>query len=252
MHKLLSDKIAIISGAGGGLGSAMAHALASEGAAVVIAEVNTAAGQAVADAITAAGGRALALRCDISDPASVQATVAAAVEAYGGVDILVNNAGIYPSRPWTEIPPEEWDSVFNVNVKGYFLCARAVYDSMRARGGGKIINISSVTFMQGQWDMLLHYVSSKGAVVGLTRALAREVGPDNINVNCIAPGAFPTDAEKIHPDLEAYERRILGAQMLKRRGRPADIANATLFLASPMSDFITGQVLVVDGGWVTH
>jgi NAD(P)-dependent dehydrogenase (short-subunit alcohol dehydrogenase family) len=123
---------------------------------------------------------------------------------------------------------------------------------MRARGGGKIVNISSVTFILGKWDRLLDYVSTKVAVVGFTRALARELGPENINVNCIAPGAFPTDAEKIHPDPEGYNRFVLENQSLKRRGTSNDIANAVLFLTSPMSDFITGQTLVVDGGWTTH
>jgi 3-oxoacyl-[acyl-carrier protein] reductase len=123
---------------------------------------------------------------------------------------------------------------------------------MKARGSGKIVNISSITFLQGKWDKLLHYVSTKGAVVGFTRALARELGTEGINVNCIAPGAFPTDAEKIHPDPEGYNRTVLESQMIKRRGTTDDIANAVLFLVSPLSDFITGQTLVVDGGWVTH
>jgi NAD(P)-dependent dehydrogenase (short-subunit alcohol dehydrogenase family) len=166
------------------------------------------------------------------------------------VDILVNNAGIYPSRPWTAVTEEEWDWVFAVNIKGYFLCARAVYPGMKARGGGKIINISSLTFFMGLWSNLIDYISTKGAVVGFTKALARELGPENINVNCIAPGAFPTDAEKIHPDPEGYNAWVLENQALKRRGRPEDIANAVLFFASPMSDFITGQTLLVDGGWL--
>jgi NAD(P)-dependent dehydrogenase (short-subunit alcohol dehydrogenase family) len=172
-----------------------------------------------------------------------------AVATFGGVDILVNNAAIYPARAWTELSEAEWDRVFAVNIKGYYLCARAVYPSMKTRGGGAIINISSITFFLGKWDRLLDYVSTKGAVVGFTKALARELGPEGIRVNCIAPGAFPTDAEKIHPDPEGYNRFVLENQAIKRRGTPTDMAKAVLFFASDLSDFVTGQSLLVDGGW---
>jgi 3-oxoacyl-[acyl-carrier protein] reductase len=194
----------------------------------------------------------LAVVCDVAQATAVEAMVQQATATYGGVDILVNNAAIYPYRPWIEIVEADWDRVFAVNIKGYYLCARAVYPSMKARGGGKIVNVSSITFFLGQWGMLLDYVSSKGAIVGFTRALAREVGADNINVNCIAPGAFPTDAEKIHPNPEGYEATILKSQCIQRRGRPEDMANAVLFFAGPMSDFITGQSLLVDGGWASN
>ena len=250
--QLLTAKVAIVTGAGGALGAGIARGLAQAGAAVVLADVKIEAAEAVAAQIRNDGGRALAVRCDISQAAEVEAMVQQATAGYGGVDILVNNAAIYPYRAWTEINEAEWDRVFAVNIKGYYLCARAVYPSMKARGGGKIVNISSITFFLGQWGKLLDYVSSKGAIVGFTRALAREVGVDNINVNCIAPGAFPTDAEKIHPNPEGYEALILQNQAIQRRGRPEDIANAVLFFASPLSDFITGQSLLVDGGWVTN
>lgn len=252
MASLLADKVAIVTGAGGALGAGIARGLAHEGAAVVLADVKAEAAEAVAAEIRDDGGRALAVACDVSLAADIEAMVQQTTQAFGGVDILVNNAAIYPYRAWTEIVEEEWDRVFAVNVKGYYLCARAVYPSMKARGGGKIVNISSITFFLGQWGMLLDYVSSKGAIVGFTRGLAREVGVDNINVNCIAPGAFPTDAEKIHPNPEEYTASILKNQTLQRRGRPEDIANAVLFFCSPMSDFITGQSLLVDGGWVTN
>lgn len=250
--QLLSGKVAIVTGAGGALGAAIASGLAQAGASVVLADVKTQAAEAAASQIASEGGNALAIACDVSRSADVERLVQQTVDAFGGVDILINNAAIYPYRAWTEIVEEEWDRVFAVNIKGYFLCARAVYPSMKARGGGKIVNISSITFFLGQWGNLLDYVSSKGAIVGFTRALSREVGVDNINVNCIAPGAFPTDAEKIHPDPEGYDALILKNQAIQRRGRPEDIANAALFFASPMSDFITGQCLLVDGGWVTH
>lgn len=250
--QLLTGKVAIVTGAGGALGAGITHGLSQAGAAVVLADVKIEATEAVAAQIRNDGGRATAVRCDISQSSEVEEMVQQATASYGGVDILVNNAAIYPYRAWTEIDEAEWDRVFAVNIKGYYLCARAVYPSMKARGGGKIVNISSITFFLGQWGKLLDYVSSKGAIVGFTRALAREVGVDNINVNCIAPGAFPTDAEKIHPNPEGYEALILQNQAIQRRGRPEDIANAVLFFASPLSDFISGQSLLVDGGWVTH
>lgn len=250
MYPLLKDKVAIITGGGGALGAGIAHGLAQAGAAVVVADIKQDAAAGVATAIVAQGGQAVALVCDVADSASVEALVAQTVAAYGGVDILVNNAAIYPARPWTEITEAEWDRVFAVNIKGYYLCARAVYPSMKARGSGKIINISSITFFLGKWDRLLDYVSTKGAVVGFTKGLARELGPDGITVNCIAPGAFPTDAEKIHPDPEGYNRFVLENQALKRRGAPADMANAVLFFASELSAFVTGQSLLVDGGWL--
>lgn len=250
MQQLLKGKVAIITGGGGALGAGIAHGLAQAGAAVVLADVKQAAATAVAERIVAAGGQALAVACDVADSTSVDDMVAQSIAAYGGVDILVNNAAIYPARPWTEITEAEWDRVFAVNIKGYYLCARAVYPSMKGRGGGKIINISSITFFLGKWDRLLDYVSTKGAVVGFTKGLARELGPDGITVNCIAPGAFPTDAEKIHPDPEGYNRFVLENQALKRRGTPTDMANAVLFFASDLSAFVTGQSLLVDGGWL--
>lgn len=252
MTGMLQGKVAIITGAGGALGEGIAYGLAKQGAAVVIAEVKADAGQRVAEEIQKAGGKALAVTCDVSKKADVEAMVAKTVDAFGGVDILINNAAIYPARAWTDITEEEWDRVFAVNIKGYYLCARACYPHMKARGGGKIVNVSSITFMLGKWDRLLDYVSTKGAVVGFTKALARELGPENIHVNCIAPGAFPTDAEKIHPDPEGYNRSVLENQSIKRRGTPEDIANVVLFFTSPMSDFITGQTLLVDGGWAMH
>jgi NAD(P)-dependent dehydrogenase (short-subunit alcohol dehydrogenase family) len=177
--------------------------------------------------------------------------VARTVAELGGIDVLVNNAAIYPRRAWTEITEEEWDRVLGINLKGYFRCARACYPSMKERGRGHIINMSSITFMVG-FEMLLDYVSSKGAIVGFTRALAHEVGPEGITVNAIAPGAFPTDAEKIHPDPEGYNQWALDQQCIKRRGTPHDIGSLVVFLSSDASSFITGQTVVVDGGWAMH
>jgi 3-oxoacyl-[acyl-carrier protein] reductase len=171
---------------------------------------------------------------------------------FGGTDILVNNAGVYPNGPWHEITEEEWDFVFSVNVKGYFLCSKAIRPQMLERGGGSIINISSITFFVGA-DEFLHYVSSKGAVVGLTRALARECGPESIRVNSIAPGAFPTRAYFLPGrDIPKLDREVMDSQSIKRKGEPEDIGNAVLFFASELSSFVTGQTLLVDGGWYLH
>ena len=138
-----------------------------------------------------------------------------------------------------------------VNAKGCFLCARALSEGLRASPHGRIVNVSSITFLRGS-EQLAAYVTSKGAVIGLTRALARELGPDGVTVNAIAPGAFPTDAEKIHPDLDAYERFVLEQQCIKRRGRPEDVGQLVAFLAGDGASFISGQTIVIDGGWTFH
>jgi 3-oxoacyl-[acyl-carrier protein] reductase len=247
----LDGRVAIVTGGGGGLGEGICNALAGAGATVAVVELELPKAQARADAVRAAGGDAIALQADVSDKDSIDAMVASVVDSLGGVDILVNNAAIYPSRPWTEIDEEEWDAVFGTNVKGYFLCAQACYPSMAARGRGRIVNLSSITFFGG-WSRLLAYVSTKGAVVAYPRALARELGPEGITVNAIAPGAFPTDAEKIHPDPEGYAAFVLEHQSLKRRGTPEDIGSLAVFLAGDGSSFITGQLFAIDGGWVMH
>jgi 3-oxoacyl-[acyl-carrier protein] reductase len=247
----LDGRVAIVTGAGGGLGQGICPSLAAAGAAVACVDRDVGRAKEIAHRISDAGGRSLALEADVSDPGSVSAVVERVVTELGGVDVLVNNAAIYPRREWTEITPQEWDQVLGTNLRSYFLCARAVFDSMRERGGGRIVNLSSVTFFVGL-SHLLDYVSSKGGVVGFTRALAREAGPAGVTVNAIAPGAFPTDAEKIHPDPEAYNEWVLDQQSLKRRGTPEDVGNLVVFLASDAASFITGQTIVIDGGWAMH
>jgi 3-oxoacyl-[acyl-carrier protein] reductase len=243
--------VAIVTGAGGGLGGGICTCLAAAGAAVACVDRDAERAEEVARRIVAEGGRALTARADVSDPDSVSAVAERVVAELGGVDVLVNNAAIYPRRDWTEITPQEWDEVHRTNLRGYFVCARAVFDSMLARGGGRIVNVSSVTFFIGL-SHLLDYVSSKGGVIGFTRALAREIGPSGVTVNAIAPGAFPTDAEKIHPDPQAYNQWVLDQQSLKRRGRPEDVGNLVVFLASDAASFITGQTILIDGGWAMH
>ena len=229
-----ADRMVVITGAAGGLGSGMATAFAAEGAAVALVDRPDSPGEELAGRFNAAEtvggrpGRAFFAPCDLADLAA-----------------------IYPRKEVAEYTTEDWQAVQRVNVDAAFVCAQAALPAMRAAGSGRIINVSSITFF-GQTPFLVPYVASKGALVGLTRALAREVGEDGITVNAIAPGAYPTAAEAIHPDLESYNLFILEQQAVKRRGTPADIANAALFLAAPETSFITGQLLVVDGGWVMN
>ena len=247
----LEGRVAIVTGGGGGLGEGICHALAAAGAAVAAVDVAREEAERVAGQVSSSGARSAAVECDVSDRSSVEAMTERVVAELGGVDILVNNAAIYPLRPWTEIAEDEWDRVMAVNLKGYFLCARAAFPHMRDRGRGRVINVASITFFIG-WAGFLDYVSSKGAVIGFTRTLAREVGPEGVTVNAISPGAFPTAAERVHPDQEALNRRILEQQCLKRRGDPEDVGNLVAFLASDAASFITGQTIMIDGGWAMH
>jgi 3-oxoacyl-[acyl-carrier protein] reductase len=247
----LEGRVAIVTGGGGGLGEGICSALAAAGAAVAAVDVAREEAERVAEQISSNGARCIALEADVSERRSTQKMIEDVVGELGGVDILVNNAAIYPLRPWTEIEEEEWDRVLAVNLKGYFLCARAAFPHMRNSGHGRIINVASITFFIG-WAGFLDYVSSKGAVIGFTRTLAREVGADGVTVNAISPGAFPTAAERVHPDQEALNRRILEQQCLKRRGTPEDVGNLVTFLASDAASFITGQTIMIDGGWAMH
>jgi len=247
----LEGRVAVVTGGGGGLAEGICAKLTQAGAAVACVDVTREKAQGVAGPLASGGARTLAVGADVSDWGSVEAMAEEVVGELGGVDILVNNAAVYPRRAWTEIEEEEWDRVMAVNLKGYFLCARAVYPHMKERGGGSIVNVASITFFIG-WTLLLDYVASKGGIVGFTRTLAREVGPDGIKVNAIAPGAFPTDAEKIHPDQEGYNRWVLEQQSIKRRGTPDDVGNLVTFLVSDAASFISGQTIGIDGGWMMH
>jgi 3-oxoacyl-[acyl-carrier protein] reductase len=245
----VAGKTAIVTGAATGIGRATARLLAERGARVVAAGLQPDDLAATVKTITDAGGEAIAVDADVSDAAAIEAVAAAAQEAFGGADILVNNAAIYPMGPWHEMDAEQWDAVFATNIRGYFLMARAVRPQMIAGGGGAVVNVASVTFFTGN-ALLLAYVASKGAVIGFTRALARESGPDGIRANAVAPGAFPTAATEIHADQEGLWRDVLESQSIKRRGEVDDVARAIVFFASDDASFVTGQTLLVDGGWM--
>jgi len=249
----LNGKVAIVTGAAQGIGAAYARALAAEGAKLALCDLKSP--DAVADDIMLAGGDAISMACDVTDAAAVGKFVAETESAFGGVHILVNNAGIFASlslKPMSEIDSKEWDLVMAVNVRGSFECAKAVLPIMKRQQYGKIINIASGTVFKGA-PMLLHYVSSKGAVVAMTRAMAREVGGDGIRVNCLAPGLTMSEGVLANSDWAgAVVSNNVASRCLKRDATPDDLTGAVVFLASADSDFMSGQTMVVDGGSVTH
>ncbi len=240
---------AVVTGAGGALGRAIARRLAADGHAVAVADVDADAAAATRDLVAADGGKAAAWPVDLRDANAVGGLFEAVDRELGGTGILVNNAAIYPARPFLDIPLAEYDDVHAVNQRGYWLCAQAAARQMAAAAGGAIVNIASIV-VHGGWADLASYVSTKGAAVALTRALARELGPLGIRVNAVSPGAFPTAAETIHPDPEGYTQFVLDHQALKRRGTPEELAAVVSFLAGPDASFVTGQTIEVNGGWV--
>lgn len=251
----LKGKVAIVTGAGHGIGQAYATRLAAEGAQVVIAELDENAGNNVAAELTGIGRSALAVATNVTDPKSLDNMARRTLETFGRIDILVNNAAIFSTipmsrSPFDEIEVEEWDAMMAVNVKGAWLASRAVAPTMKKQMSGKIINISSGTALKGSASRI-HYVTSKAAVLGFTRTLARELGPFGINVNCVAPG---NTLSEVDPDEGTLSFRNAGAtdRALKRTEKPADLVGAVAFFASSDSDFITGQTLVVDGGSFMH
>lgn len=244
-------KRAIVTGAASGIGRATAELLASEGASVVLADVDVTRGEAAAEAIRAAGGGAVFVRCDVTSSADCAATVATAVERFGGLDILCNNAGIIRRADVVETSEEEWARVMAVNVTSVFLMSKHVIPVMVAGGGGAIVNTGSGWGLKGG-DRAASYCASKGAVVNLTRAMAIDHGPQNIRVNCVCPG--DTDTAMLREEarqLGADEQSFLAGSAerpLARLGTPADIARAMLFLVTDGSAWVTGTTLVVDGG----
>ncbi len=245
----LKGKVAVVTGASSGLGVTFAKALAEVGANVVLAARRLDKLNEVADEITRLGVKAKPVQCDVSKPEQVQSLVDETVRTFGRLDILVNNAGVAAMSPATEIPVEEWNRVVAVNLTGTFLCARTAARQMIKKGGGKIINIASIYGAVGDVFPASPYYATKGAVINLTRDLAVEWAPFKVNVNAIAPGFFPSEmTEGIFKDPH-YLEYINKQTPLGRVGDPEDLKGATVFLASPASDYVTGQTIFVDGGW---
>jgi NAD(P)-dependent dehydrogenase (short-subunit alcohol dehydrogenase family) len=248
----LDGRVIIVTGGARGIGAALVARCAEEGAKTIIADILEDEAAATANAVRARGGEAIAVATDIADRSSVDRLVAEAMSAFGRVDGLVNNAALIAGlarRPFDEIPESEWDRVMAINVRGAWNCCAAVAPAFRRQGYGKIVNIASDTILSGV-PGLLHYVASKGAVFAMTRSLARELGAANVTVNAIAPGFTETAAALEHGN-EAAVRSVQG-RAIQRPQRPEDLAGAVVFLMSADSDFMTGQLLTVNGGYIFH
>ena len=250
MSRSLAGRVAIVTGGAQGIGNAIAKGLAAEGARIVVADLSR------AEEAAQEFEEGIGLTVDVADEAQVEGMAQEAIDRCGRIDILVNNAGLYASlqmRPFTEIPVEEWRQVMDVNVLSMFLTMRAVVPRMREQGeGGRVVNISSGTPFRGV-PFLLHYVTSKGAIVALTRALAKELGRDDILVNCVAPGFTMSDGVREHPEvIEALQQVSVSARTLQRDQVPEDVVGAVVFLCGPGATFVTGQTIVIDGGQYFH
>ena len=245
----LAGKVAIVTGGAQGIGRAIAEHLSSDGARIVIADLRG------AEEAAGAFEDGVGLTVDVSSEDDVARMAGDTVERCGSIDILINNAGLYASlamRPFDQIPVAEWRQVMDVNVLSMFLTCRAVVPQMRAQGSGRIVNISSGTPFRGV-PFVLHYVTSKGAIVALTRSLAKELGADDILVNCVAPGFTMSDGVQQHPEVvEALRDVSVGSRTLKRDQVPEDVTGAVAFLCGPGATFITGQTMVIDGGQYFH
>ena len=251
MIDALQNKVVIVTGGAHGIGRAYCLAFARAGSKIIIADLDQAAAAQVAVEARAAGGAALAIAVDVSDEHATKKMAAKALERFGRIDVLINNAAVFSVVPMNRGPietidPGEWDRLMAVNLRGLFLCCRAVLPTMRTQQSGKIITIASGTVFAGAPGRI-HYVTSKAATIGFTRTLAREVGGDNITVNCLAPGNTLSE-ENPSEEVVRFRESSVHLRALKRIQLPADAVGAMLFLASPLSDFITGQTLNVDGG----
>jgi 3-oxoacyl-[acyl-carrier protein] reductase len=249
----LKDKVCIITGSGQGIGKYYALRLAEEGAKVVVAEYNEETGKSAVSEIIDSGHEALFVKTDVSDDKSAQTMAESTLEKYGRIDILLNNAAIFASlgfKPFDQIPLEEWDQVMAVNLRGLWLCCKAVVPIMKAQKKGKIINTSSSAWDLGR-ALYLHYVTSKAGIVGFTRGLAKEVGEWNINVNCVSYAGVITEIERESYPPEAQEW-VMNQQCIKRPGVPQELIGTIIFLASDDSDFVTGQNIHPNGGFYFH
>ncbi|MET0210075.1 MAG: 3-oxoacyl-ACP reductase family protein [Burkholderiaceae bacterium] len=249
-HDLLADRTVIVTGAATGIGQAFAVGCAAQGANVVVADMNTA-DETVA-LVEKAGGKALAVRVNVADDASTRAMAQAALDRFGRIDGLVNNAAYFREvrlTPFEELDPAIWDRIFAVNVKGVWQCCKAVMPAMRERGSGSIVNIASVVAVAGQ-PGYLHYVAIKGAVLSMTKGLAKECGANGVRVNVIAPGFVITDATKDRP--AEWQQSFLKARAISREQRPDDLVGTALYLLSDLAGFVSGQTIVVDGGHIMY
>jgi 3-oxoacyl-[acyl-carrier protein] reductase len=248
----LKDKVVIVTGGGHGIGRVYCHGFAEAGAKVVAADIDAPAAERVAaEVVKQFDGKALGIKVDVANEASTNEMAKKTLDHFGKIDVLVNNAAIFSTIPMNRggidtIDPAEWDRMMSVNLKGLFYCCRAVLPAMRRQKSGKIVNISSGTALSGSAGRI-HYVTSKAGVIGFTRCLAREVGDDNINVNAIAPGSTLSEENPSEEVLKMRGARV-GDRALKRVQLPKDLVGAMLFLSSPLSDFMTGQTVAVDGG----
>ena len=252
---LMDEKVVVVTGGGNGIGRVYCQGIAKEGGAVVVADINGAAAEGVAKAIADSGGKALSVQVDVTNSASCSEMVKIALESFGKIDGLINNAAIFMSVPvtkggWQDIDEREWDRVMAVNVKGLWLTSRAVVPAMQQRKQGSIVNISSNMAFNGGLTMM-HYVTSKAAVVGFSRVLARELGADNIRVNTLAPGATMSEERASDEALKNYQRSA-STRILKRIEQPEDLVGTALYLLSDLSTFVTGQTILVNGGAVLH
>jgi NAD(P)-dependent dehydrogenase (short-subunit alcohol dehydrogenase family) len=250
MSDLLTGRTIVVTGAATGIGRAFALGAAAQGANLVVADMNPA-DETVA-AIESTGAKAIAVRVDVADDASVRAMADAALKRFGRIDGLINNAAYFREvklTPFEELDPAEWDRLFAVNVKGVWLCSKAVLPAMREGKSGSIVNIASVVAVAGQ-PGYLHYVGSKGAVLAMTKGLAKEVGKDGVRVNCIAPGFVITDATKNRP-IE-WQQSFLKARAISREQKPDDLVGTAIYLLSDLAGFVSGQTIVVDGGHIMY
>ena len=249
----LRGRAVIITGGGKGIGKIYAREFAHAGARVLAVDIDGEAAERAAADIAAEGYEAIGLRVDVADEAAVAAMAKSARDNFGTIDVLVNNASlmsVLPRRDWMEIPVDEWDRVMQVNLRGMFLCCRAVAPTMKERGKGKIVNISSSRVWEGT-PLRLHYTASKAGVVGLTRALARELGEHGINVNAITPGATLSETQVASSSGNYLATRVEG-RAFQRAQMPEDLVGAVMFLSTQASDFMTGQTINVDGGKAMH
>ena len=248
----LTGKVAIITGAAKGMGKAHALKLSGAGAKVVLADISQQECQLVADEIIKNKGEAIAVKCDVSQKSEIDNLVSEALKKFGKIDILVNNAGIYPFEPFLQMPEDHFKKVIDINLKGYFLMAQAVAKEMVKQKSGVIVNISSIAMGQVGVGFagLTHYCASKGGITAMSQAMALELAPFGIRVNCIAPGAIDTPGASTTKMTEQERAAMLAPIPMKRQGRAEEISNAVLFLASDESSYMTGSTMVVDGGWV--